>query len=101
MIYDLLPEGYLDRVANAARRAYFGYAPHATPKFADLDDGLKEQWRTEARKIIDEACVHHHVVVRAHLAHEGVDDPEEERRRVLQRVAHFLCEEFGVAVDAS
>lgn len=102
MIYGLLPEGYLDKVANALRRAHHGYAPHAGPPWTDLSDAQKERWVKDARAVIDEACRNHVIHVRQHAAVKGEElTPDDEAQRVLKMVDGFIVLNFGVSVNLS
>lgn len=102
MIYALLPQGYVEKVANAVRRAHYGFAPHAGVEWDRLADGEKARWIDEAKTIIDHACGEHVVSIRQHATAKGeVLTPEEEARRVLKLVDAFVVMNFGVSVNAS
>ncbi len=85
---DLLCPEDLDKVANAVRRAHYGYGPHSGVPFAELSDGEKDRYRVEARQIVD-ACIQM----------QWVGATGDDRARVKRLVAHFIAANFGVALD--
>ena len=75
----------IDKVAAAVRRAHFGFAPHAGPKWEALPEVEREAFRDQAREIIQHAV----------MTTAARDD-----ETAHKAVCRFLVENFGVALDA-